>query len=254
MANKTLAKKIYSKQNEIVREINNAHIFLEQVSPLLADARDVYAKSKTKKDKKYYVPSAKTSRYAMRTDKELQEIYKHYMERGLFEVFLVDLVAKFEWFLSDVFVEFFSHYPKRMLGSFKDIPNIGKIELSSVIDANGKDDLVKKVIFGYVGGILRQRPDVYMPYASSLFDMDKNKKFDNYYEICATRDLIVHGSGVINDIYLKKAGKKSRGNLGGHIKVDEEYFSKCVATLKQVSGQIKAAFEVKFGGPTTKKN
>lgn len=51
MANKALAKKIYSKQNEIVREINNAHIFLEQVVPLLADARNVYAKSNVKIDK-----------------------------------------------------------------------------------------------------------------------------------------------------------------------------------------------------------
>lgn len=172
----------------------------------------------------------------------------------MFEVFLVDLVAKFEWFLTDVFVDFFSHYPKRMLGSFKDIPNIGKIELSSVIDADGKDDLVKKVISNYVSGILRQRPDVYMPYAVDLFDIDKGKKFDGYYEICATRDLIVHSSGVINEIYLKKAGRNSRGKIGKRIKINEEYFSVCVATLKQVSGHVKAAFEAKFGGSINKRS
>jgi hypothetical protein len=248
VANKTLAKKIYRKQNEIVREVNNAHIFLEQIGPLLNEVREKYAKSKGKKDKRYYVPSGKRFKFARRNDKELKDIYNRYIERGLFEVFLVDLIARFEWFLSDVFVEFFSHYPKRMLEKFQGIPPVEKIDFTLVIEADGKDDLIKKLISNYISGVLRQRPHLYISYATILFDMERVDIFDDYYEMCATRDLIVHGSGIVNEIYLSKAGSKARGHAGARVVVDDEYFSHCVATLKSVSGKIKGAFESKFGG------
>ncbi len=37
----------------------------------------------------------------------------------------------------------------------------------------------------------------------------------------ATRDLVVHNSGVTNELYLQKAGKKARGALGARLTVDK---------------------------------
>jgi hypothetical protein len=75
MPNEILARKIYSFQNKIVRELNDAHIFLAQAQPLLLDARARYEESKSKSDRRYFVPSIDKRKVAKRTDKELKEIY-----------------------------------------------------------------------------------------------------------------------------------------------------------------------------------
>lgn len=74
MPNEALARKIYSLQNKIVRELNNAHIFLEQAQPLLIETKVQYEGSKSKEDRRYYVPSIdKKRKIAKRTDAELKE-------------------------------------------------------------------------------------------------------------------------------------------------------------------------------------
>ncbi|CDF62022.1 hypothetical protein XFF6166_300026 [Xanthomonas citri pv. fuscans] len=74
MANPSFAKRTYKLQNAIVRELNNAHIFLEQTVPVLDDAKSAYGRSKSKKDKRYYVPSTKKGKFAKRTDVELRMV------------------------------------------------------------------------------------------------------------------------------------------------------------------------------------
>ena len=114
MPNESLARRIYSLQNKIVRELNNAHIFLEQAQPLLVEAKAKYENSKSKADRRYYVPSVDRKKFAKRTDAELKEIYSHYTSNGLFEAFLVNSVSQFESFLADVLITFLTHYPLRI--------------------------------------------------------------------------------------------------------------------------------------------
>lgn len=55
-------------------------------------------------------------------------------------------------------------------------------------------------------------PKQYADYLKAILDFQIPADILNrYVEIKATRDLHVHGSGLINDIYLKKAGPLSRG-------------------------------------------
>lgn len=84
MANPSFAKSTYKLQNTIVRELNNAHIFLEQIVPVLDDAKTTYSKSKSRKEKRYYVPSTKKGKFAKRTDVELKVIYDQYLNSGLY--------------------------------------------------------------------------------------------------------------------------------------------------------------------------
>lgn len=247
MTNVKFAKAIYKRQNAIVRELNDAHIFLEQITPLLIGAKEKYLVSKVKKDKRYYVPSIKKSKIARRTDAELKNIYDKYLNVGLFESFLVSFIAKFEGFLSDVTNEFFKHHPMRMTTSFKNIPPCEKAEIKLILSVEGKDDLVGRLRSSYVGNIFRQRPSVYMDYLSTLLDVKKDNVMADYYEICATRDLIIHNGSVVNDIYLEKSGKKARAKRGEIVGVDEEYFGGCIAKLKRLSGLIKGSVETKFG-------
>lgn len=248
MANPEFAKRTYRLQNAIVRELNNAHIFLEQIGPVLDDAKAEYGNSRSKKDKRYYVPSAKKGKFARRTDAELMAIYDQYLRSGLYESFLVSLVARFEWFLADLLTEFLLRYPQRITERFNGIPPADKIEVRSLLDASDKNELVSRVISGHVSNVFRQRPSVYMAYISEIIGTNDDTSFLDFYEISASRDLIVHNSRVANELYQNKAGTKARAILGEQVVVDSRYFAHCISSMKRVSGALKRDIEKKYGG------
>lgn len=248
MPNEALARHIYSLQNQIVRELNNAHIFLEQAQPLLVEAKAKYEQSKSKADRRYYVPSVDRKKFAKRTDAELKEIYSYYTTNGLFEAFLVNSVSQFESFLGDVLIAFFSHYPLRITESVQGVPACPSISPKELIVAPDKDQLIQRVFSDHVVNVFRQRPSVYMAYMVKLMSIKSDPSFDYYYEVAATRDLVVHNNCVVNALYVDKAGTKARGALGAKLVVDKAYYYDSLAKLKKVSGAIKRDVEKKYGG------
>jgi hypothetical protein len=74
--------------------------------------------------------------------------------------------------------------------------------------------------------------------------------FLDFYEIAATRELVVHNGCVVNDLYVEKAGEKARGAIGERLTVDNAYFYGALGKLKRVSGAIKRDIERKYGAAT----
>jgi hypothetical protein len=247
MANAAFAKRVYRLQNRIVRELNNAHIFLEQAQPLLSDAQAQYESSKSDADRRYYVPSVGRTKFARRTDAELKAIYEHYIAVGLYEAFLVNALSRFETFLADVLELFFSYYPLRITEKNQGVPPCPDISPKDLIEAPDKEELLRRVVREHLTNVFHQRPSVYLPYVAKLLGAESDPSFLDYYEIAATRDLVVHNSRIANELYLAKAGAKSRGALGEELPVDSNYFSDALAKLKKVSGAIKRDVEQKFG-------
>lgn len=247
MANEALAKSIYSLQNNIVRELNNAHIFLEQAQPLLIEAKVKYENSKSKADRHYYVPSVERRKFAKRTDAELKDIYLHYTSNGLFEAFLVNSVSQFESFLGDVIFEFLKYYPLRITETVQGMPACPNISPKDIVAATDKDELLQRVFSDHVSNIFRLRPSLYMTYLVKLLSVKNDPSFSDYYEVCATRDLVVHNKGIANTLYVDKAGTKARGAVGEIIPVDQSYYYEALAKLKKVSGAIKRDIENKYG-------
>lgn len=247
MPNAALAKRIYSLQNKIVRELNNAHIFLEQAQPLLIEAKAKYENSKSVADRRYYVPSVGGRKFAKRTEAELKDIYANYTSHVLFETFLVSSVSQFESFLSEVIIEFLKHYPLRITETVQGMPACPHISPKDLVVAEGKDELMQQVFSDHVGNVFRQRPRLYMTYLSKLLSVKIDPSFSDYYEVCASRDLVVHNNCIVNALYVEKAGAKARGAVGERISVDQGYYYEALAKLKKVSGAIKRDVEKKYG-------
>lgn len=62
----------------------------------------------------------------------------------------------------------------------------------------------------------------------------------------ATRDLVVHNGGIVNELYLQKAGEKARGKRGDQLVVNKKYFYGALAKMKKVSGAIKRDVEKRY--------
>ncbi len=252
MPNKKLARKIYQLQNGIVRQLNDAHIFLEQAQPLLVDAKESFEISSSKRDRRYYVPSVDRRKFAKRTDHELKNIYNEYINHGLFEAFLTNSVTMFESFLGDVLVEYFQHYPLKLSQKVPKTPAGPDVTVKDVIEAENKDDIFEQLVDSHLSNVFRQRPDIYMEYISKILGVKKDASFRDYYEISATRDLIVHNDLYVNHLYLDKSKSKARGQLGDRLVVDKSYYYDSLAKLKKVSGAIKRDVEKKYGANETK--
>lgn len=247
MPNDVLARSIYRLQNKIVRDLNDAHIFLEQVTPLLGEAKAAFDQSKSKSDRRYYVPSVDRRKFAKRTDAELKSIYSHFSTVGLYEAFLVTAVSQFESFLADVLVNFFNQYPLRITEVVQGVPACPSIPPRDLMSAPDKDQLVQRVLADHTANVFRQRPSLYMAYVAKVVGVKNDPSFSDYFEIAATRDLVVHNNRVVNGLYLEKSGKKARGQLGEKLAVDKDYYYAALGNLKKVSGAIKRDVEKKYG-------
>jgi hypothetical protein len=247
MSNEAFARRIYSLQNGIVRQLNDAHIFLEQCQPLLVEAKAEFEGSNSKTDRRYYVPSVDRKKYARRTDRELKEIYACYTTYGLFEAFLVSSLSHFESFLADCMLALLKHYPVRITETVQGVPACANISPKDLVAARDKDQLLERVFADHAVNVFRQKPSVYMEYLVKLLSLKEHATFLDYYEIAATRDLVVHNNCIANALYLEKAGVKARATLGHRVPVDKAYYYDALAKLKKVSGAIKRDVEKKFG-------
>jgi len=214
---------------------------------MLVDAKETFETSKSKSDKRYYVPSVDRKKFAKRTDHELKNIYDEYINYGLFEAFLTNSVSLFESFLGNVLLEYFQHYPLKLTQKVPKTPACPDVSAKDVIDAENKDDIFHKLVERHLSNVFHQRPDIYMEYISKIMGVKKDASFRDYYEISATRDLIVHNDLYINHLYLDKSKSKARGQLGDKLIVDKSYYYDSLAKLKKVSGAIKRDVEKKYG-------
>jgi hypothetical protein len=134
----------------------------------------------------------------------------------------------------------------RLTQRVQGIPACPEMSASDIIKADDKDELMRILIPEHMELVFRQRPSDYMKYVVESLGVQDDKSFLDYYELGATRDLVVHNSGVINEIYLQKGGKKARSEFGERLTVNKKYFYGAFAKMKRVSGAIKQDGERKY--------
>jgi hypothetical protein len=157
--NEKIALKTYRLQNAIVRELNDIHIFVRQALPLLEEARPAHAKSTRKKDRRYYVPSIKRTKFARRTDNELRRIYDRFTSARLYESFLITAIAEFEAFLVRVLQLVISKYPKKLSITVSGIPPCKSVPIDLLLEGDGPADVLEKVIEEHLRGVFLARQE-----------------------------------------------------------------------------------------------
>jgi hypothetical protein len=70
---------------------------------------------------------------------------------------------------------------------------------------------------------------------------------DALAELKATRDILEHNSGVANDTYVRKAGKRARYAAGDHVEIDDNYHLASWRLIKKVVADLTTASAAKFG-------
>jgi hypothetical protein len=246
--NETLPKKIGKLERRFRHRINDTHIFAQQAIPLLELQKQGLEINPRKGNQKYPVPSTKTNQVAQRDDRQIKAIYERFISREMYENFIVNAVSQFESLLFDILRAVINAYPQKLTVSPKKGAEVNKnVSLDVLLTATDLSEALATVIDKRLNEVSYASPKDYLEYVNKVIGVDtSDDSYLNYLEIKATRDLIIHNSGVVNDVYLYKSGIKKRGELGEMVKVDVEYFNHCIATLKKVSHSISRYVEKNF--------
>ena len=237
----TLAERIRKRQAALVRELNDQHIFVQQALPVLEKSQRERAKSKDESDRRYVVPSRKKKGVARRTDAEVKRIYDAFLDRELFATSLIAAVSRTEAFVFDVLRMVLVEYPQKLAISVQGNRGDLSVQLSDVLSAKALVDLTNSMIDRRLNAASYATPRDYLTYFEAVTGIGvAGADFDSFVEIKATRDLLVHNSGIVNATYLEKVGAGKRAKAGKLIPVDRAYYDLCIAVLKKVAGLINS--------------
>ena len=131
---------------------------------------------------------------------------------------------------------------RRLKTKINGINHIKTINVESIINAESLDEILKDLIEQELISIFYASPEKQFEYMSKIlgieFDQKINNLFDKWKEYKATRDIIVHNSGLINETYIKKSANQARGEIGDQLIIDNEYLNFLIADTKSLIGKI----------------
>jgi hypothetical protein len=118
-----------------------------------------------------------------------------------------------------------------------------QLDFGTVLKAASRDEIVS-------GVILRQLNDLKYEHLREWFaavnkavklDCPTGDEIDALAEIKATRDILEHNAGVVNEIYRRKAGKRARYEVGEHVELDDTYHLESWRLIKKVVRDVTSA-------------
>ncbi len=165
------------------------------------------------------------------------EYDKAYLLRFTFRQF----VSIFEAFLFDFLHRLFRHNPWQFART--------QLDFEAVLRAADRDEVIANVIG-------RQLNDLRYGNVRDWFAvMNKcvalgcpaDDEIDSLAEVKATRDILEHNEGVVNEVYVRKAGKKARHPVGDHVELDDDYHLACWRLLDKIAADLADASAEKMG-------
>lgn len=150
----------------------------------------------------------------------------------------VSMVAIIEDYLSKIMTWILLCDNQRIKCTVSGVNFSKDISIIELID-NKREDIIINIINQRVEGLFYANPSKQLEYFDKALDLKvDDDEWGKWIEIKARRDLWIHNAGVVNQIYLNKAGKYKLCELGSEAIISEEYFHNCVSMLKSMMGHI----------------
>lgn len=239
-----VSKDIYRRHLRLYRYLNDGWIFTELLRPELSARAQALRTSKSKAKKTYKVPKRQGYVISRRRDEDIGQIFAAQYERGIFETNIVSMVSRTEAFIQDCIATVANAHPRRL----SILADKGGIPLDLFLDHENREDVIRRFVALRCEGLMFGKPSEYLAKAAEVLSIELNPEtIAEFVEIKASRDIVIHNSGVINKLYVEKAGNRRRGTVGTELPIDQSYYRHVIVTLKALSGSIQAKTEAVFG-------
>lgn len=231
-----LIKNINKKKQVLQKKINNIHIWSTiAIDSLISSSND----DEFLNNLYYVVPSKGGERKIKRKKEDVEQILESAIEQDLYFSLFTFLIAQVEAFLYDVAYEILKNDNRRLKTTINGINHLKKIDLNEVIEANSIEDMIDEIIKRELISVFYASPQKQKEYFERVLNIEiDNDVWLNWFEQKATRDIIIHNSGLINEMYLNKAGQLSRGLLSEKISIDQYYFNEAIINIKSMAGKM----------------
>ncbi len=193
-----------------------------------------------KNTSKFQVPSTVKGKTVNRKPEDIKKIIKNASDKEIYFTLFTYIVAQFEGFLVDTITLVLKYDNRKLRVNVQGNDNNKKVDISELLDCNSYDSIIELVIDRQLASLFYAGPKKQVEYLEKVLTIKTDEKiWDKWFEFKATRDIIVHNSGVINKMYMEKVGANSRGKVGQQITVSKKYFEDALATIKSLVGQIE---------------
>lgn len=114
-------------------------------------------------------------------------------------------------------------------------------DVNDIINKKSIDEVLHDLINQRIMSVMYASPRIQQEYFKKALGIEVDENlWKIWFEIKATRDIIVHNSGRINEQYIMKAEDLSRGELGKEIVIDNDYFFSTIGNIKYIIGKISS--------------
>lgn len=170
------------------------------------------------------------------TETDLIDLYPHYNRTYLLSFSLVQLITIFEAFLFD-FIRLLLMRDPRHLAQKK------QIEVGFAISAPDREALISLIAEREINELKYGRPKAWFEYLDRIVKLDcpTPDEIAQFAEMKAARDLIIHNGGVVNAVYIDKAGPKARYAVDQKITVSQLYFVDSWTLAKKLIDDLTGA-------------
>jgi hypothetical protein len=217
------------------RSLNNTYIWC---SIAIRSLEDSITQPSFINATRFTVPSRTTNKTISRDSEKVKEVINKAITQDLYFSVFVFLVAQVEAFLNDLISLTLKFDNRRLKTRIQGVDHTKKIDVDDVVDCDSKEELINSIIKKELMSLFYASPAQQFEYMRRVIGVELPDETKNsWIEFKATRDLIVHNSGIINDVYLNKCGSFARGRLGEQISIDKKYFERAIAMMKSLIGK-----------------
>lgn len=174
---------------------------------------------------------------------ELVRLEPQYARQYLATFTFRQFVSTFEVFLFGVFQQVFLHNPWQFAKA--------RLDFDVVLKSRDREEIIS-------GVIAKQLNELKYESVRGWFDaLDKALKLgcptddeiDALAEVKATRDILEHNAGVVNETYVRKAGERARYAVGDRVEIAEVYHLESWRLVKKVVADVAGAVVARLAPP-----
>ena len=169
------------------------------------------------------------------TEEDLVALAQPYTTERLPSAALQQCVTVFESFLTDLTRLWLIHSPDSLRKK--------QLEFSAVLDSPDKAAVIQSVVDKTVNEVAYGSVADWFAYLESRVHLGCPTKDEiaRLAEIKASRDVLVHGQGIVNSTYIRKAGRQARFAAGQKLIVPEHYLNDAFLLIRKITGDLSQA-------------
>ncbi len=224
-----------SVQDDLQSIADQAHAELDSVHDFFEHSKIVWRSFQILVDEGHSI-SAENLATGTRIDQDgLMQLAPRYTRDYLSTFTFRQFVSAFEVFLFNLLHRLLLYNPWQFAKS--------QLEFEVVLKAGDRDEIISGMILKQLNELKYNSLREWFVAVEKAVNLGcpTADEIDILAEVKAVRDILEHNKGVVNEIYLRKAGRKARYVIGDRIEIDDNYYLESWRLIKKVVTDVTDA-------------